>query len=75
MTPFGQLNFASDASPSANPCTPLPASVETCPATEIFRIRKLKVSATNKFPDASIAMPEGPRNFELAADVSSLKFE
>jgi hypothetical protein len=42
-----------------------PASVLTTPAGEIFRIVKLRVSATNRLPEPSTVIPEGLKNRAL----------
>src|SRR5437016_963276 len=59
----GRWNRAALPVPSVTPATPAsPANVLTTPAGVIFRIVKLLLSATKKFPALSIATSVGPLN-------------
>jgi hypothetical protein len=59
VTPVGEFNDADVADPPSpeKPLFPLPATVVIMPLAETFRIRLLRPSAMNRFPEASAATP------------------
>jgi hypothetical protein len=65
--PVGALKLAKVPIPSAKVAAPLPAIVLTDPTGFTLRIRLFVVSAINKFPSTSTAIPLGLLNFATLA--------
>ena len=60
VIPIGLLKLAAVPVSSAEPSEPLPANVLTTPKDVILRILLLPESAIYRFPNESIAIPDGP---------------
>ena len=75
ITPRGKLKLAAVPVASVDPVVPEPANVVTTPADVILRILLIPVSATNKFPELSIVIPNGELKVAAVPVASKEPFE
>ena len=69
--PCGMENWDASPTPSAQPASPLPASVATAPSGEIVRMRLPSWSEMKTVPSRAAAIPTGVLNVAAAASPSS----